>query len=534
MGVLGGAAMVKLWVPLLSLAALFPLGIASAEVPVESYAPEVDTALAELDQAGTPATKAEIDEYLGASASAAAGFRWLGRSGWTATGPDYLVRLRGTSRWLSGEGRWRRERSGARSGAAAVFLGPEQLQVAAGQLGLTHGFGLLVAGPGRAVALTADGGLAGAGQRLRPWTGTAGPQTVRGVAGRLRVGVWRGAVLYGRRGERGNGAGPTAVARLGAAGSSWRFAGLLLTDPLESGASLALRTRRGALETAAEFSWRRPLGSARFLVAWLAQGGWRIHRDLRVEVLAGWADPGPRPVMAQKHPVFGDWAGQGVAVRGVWRAANGLSAKLLAHRGQGDPIREPGPRHCRSLVDALLSRTWSREFSGSLRWREGREEVTAWSERFPWLPPAPAWQDSRRVLSAVAAWNGERGQARLRWRRIHLARNRQGVGQESGGVRSLLTVAGRRQLGSGFGMRAAWTTSWGDPVDLVSAVVPLVGYVLPRHWGYWRSEHMLGLAWSSGSWRGEGAISRRLPDIETGTSAPKAAWVAWAQGSWNW
>jgi hypothetical protein len=510
------------------------LGIASAQDPSDDRAPDVEAALAELDQAGSPATAAEIAEFSRAATSVSSYGGLLGRTGWSAAGPDYSLRLDLASRGLTVKGRWRQDRSGAQFAAGAVGIGPQGARVTAGQLGIAHGFGLLAAGPGRGPTLTADGTLARSGRGLRSWTGRAAPQTVRGVSGQLSWGAWRGEALHGRRDGTLNGDRPTTLIRLGVADASWRAAALLVVDPRETGASLALRGRRGPLETAGEFSVRRPVGARRFLAAWLTQGGWRLHRDFRLEILAGWADPGPRPVMAQKHPVFGDWAGQGVAVRVVWRAGPGVRAKLLLHRGQGAWPEGPGPARRRSLVDALLSRTWDSGCEGAIRWRAGNEAVTAWSERFPWLPPTPAWRDTRRVLSVVAGWRAVGGRGQVRWRRLQLERNRQGIGQESGGGRSLLTVAGRRRLAGSVQVRAAWTTSWGDPVDLVSAVAPVAGYVLPRHWGHWRSEHLIGLAWDPGSWRGEFAVSRRQPD-RLGSPAPESdVWTVWGQGSWNW
>ena len=61
-------------------------------------------------------------------------------------------------------------------------------------------------------------------------------------------------------------------------------------------------------------------------------------------------------------------------------------------------------------------------------------------------------------------------------------------------------------------IKGAWAAAWGEPEDLVSGLSPLPGYVLPRHWGHWAEETMLGLAWTQGRCRLSVAGARRLPN----------------------
>jgi len=498
---------------------------------------EVTEVLVALDEAGAPATTAEITEFLTESSAGAMQGVLLGRTGWTvAGGMDHSVRLRVKQRWLTVRGRWRRYRDGSVQLAGAMIAGPEHWQFAVGQLGLAHGFGLLVGAPGRGPSLTADGRLGSGGGRLVPWSGAAVAQTVLGAG---LNGSWHRIgfrALVGRRGPSGN-AGPMTAAGQGTAGGEhWQASVLFVSDPLEKGASLTARFDDGVLAGSCEGAWRRPTGARTLLTSFLVQGGWRPHRKSRLEIMAGWADLGPRPVMGQKQPVFGDWAGQGVAVRGTWRPAAGLGVKLLVQRGRGRQEVSAGQRRVRTLSDALLTRSWPGGWRAAARWREGAENVATWSERFPWQPPAPAWRDNRRVLSLKAGWRGERGRGQVLWRRLTLARIRQEVGWESGGSRNLVTLTGGKALGKGANLRAGWSLSWGDPVDLVSAVVPYRGYVLPRHWGHWRAEHLVGLELRRGPWQGRAAVSWRQADRQTGRqAAPVAdALAAWLEGVWSW
>ncbi len=507
----------------------------SAQTGPGSDPQEVAEVLTELDAAGTPATAAEITGFLGESPVRRTRGYFLGRTGQIGEeGGDHTARLRLSRRWLEIRGRWRHYRDGSVQSAGAVVLGPDRWQVAVGQLGFSHGFGLLVGGPGRGPALTADGSLGGRGRGLVPWAGTAVPQTVLGAGIACHWGRWQTRILAGRRGPAPVTDARTTLGQVAVTGEEWRAEALVLSDPMEFGASLAGGFQRGALQGSWEGAWRRPHGAGTALSALLAQGGWRPHRALRLEILAGWADLGPRPVMGQKHPVFGDWGGQGVAVRGTWRVATGLGLKLLVHRGRGRQEVATGRRELRTLADVLLTRNWPGGWSGEARWREGGTEIVAWSERFPWRPPAAAGWDNRRVLSLKAGWQGDRGRGQILWRRLTLARVRQDIGWENGGSRSLVALTTGLACTPGCYLRAAWTLSWGEPVDLVSAVVPFTGYVLPRHWGRWRAEHLLGMELRRGSWRGRMAVSWRQADLRTDPEGEGGVLSAWLEGAWIW
>ena len=93
------------------------------------------------------------------------------------------------------------------------------------------------------------------------------------------------------------------------------------------------------------------------------------------------------------------------------------------------------------------------------------------------------------------------------------------------GRRTLLGLSGDRRLSRRWRMRGSWVTAWGDPVDLVSAVVPVTGLVLPRHWGHWRSETLLGLEWMVRAASMQAAGSLRYPALESGVQPVPTLWL---------
>ena len=496
---------------------------------------EIAEVLTELDEAGAPATTEEIAAFLAEASAGSSTGVLLGRSGWTgAAGLEHTARLRLNRDWLVVRARWRQYADGETQVGGAVIVGPERWRLAVGQLGLAQGFGMFAGGPGRGPSITADGSLAARDRGLVPWTGAAAPQGVLGVAAEVERGFWRVRVLAGERGAEPAADQPSVVTQFSCGSRNWRLSGLWLSDPAEQGVSLAGRLQSGALKTTWEAVWRKPVGSVVPLGALLVQAGWRPHHKVRLEVLGGWADPGPRPVMGQKHPLFGEWGGRGAAVRGTWRAVSGLGLKIMVHRGRGREPVAAGRLPLRTLTDALLTRTWPGGWSAVARWRAGGEQVSTWSERFPWQPPVRAWQDSRRVLSLKGQWRGEQGRGQVLWRQLDLARVRQDVGWESGGTRSLVALSMAVNWGRSARVRAAWTLSWGDPVDLVSAVVPFAGYVLPRHWGHWRAERLVGLEWRRGRFQARAALSWRQAEIPFDGAPAEDVQAGWLEAAWAW
>ena len=97
--------------------------------------------------------------------------------------------------------------------------------------------------------------------------------------------------------------------------------------------------------------------------------------------------------------------------------------------------------------------------------------------------------------------------------------------------RSLLAVNWRARPDPRWIVRLFAALAWGEDVDLVSAIVPFGGLVLPRHWGKWRSETGLGLEHSRRTWSWRLAAGIRRP--EQGRGEVQDTWLRSAV-EWRW
>ncbi len=87
------------------------------------------------------------------------------------------------------------------------------------------------------------------------------------------------------------------------------------------------------------------------------------------------------------------------------------------------------------------------------------------------------------------------------------------MGASTSGRRTLGGVRFRGRVLRKVSYLLSYQWAWGDAIDLVSAVNPLRGLVLPRHWGKWASEILLGLEYSNRLGRIMLAFSRREPAL---------------------
>lgn len=500
---------------------------------------EVAAALAELAEAGTPPTGTDIAGFL-ADAATPTGGAVVGRMGYDSGGQwDRTGRLNYARGEWDARLRWRLDHWGRRQAAGAVGLGRGQWRAVAGQLGLQQGFGLLVGGPGRGRYLTADGHLGPSGRGgFRPWVGEAEPQTMWGVGLQGGRGRWLARALVGGRGRRRTADSPTVVGQISRTGPVWQLALGLVRDPRENGLSFSGQCQAAGLTGAWEVSWRQPVSWRRGVGAVLTQAVWRPHRTVLFEALAGFAELGPRPLMGVKQAVLGDWAGTGVAARGTWKVAPGLGLKVLVHRSAGQQEIATGQRRRKLLSDIQLAGKRPGgargDWWGDVRVRSGGEDAVAWSERFPWQPPALAVQDRKQVVSVRAGWRRDQDRVQVLWRRLVTSRVSRDLGWERAGGRCLLGISGARGLTASCLLRFSWTVAWGPEADLVSAVVPFGGFVLPRHWGHWRREELVGLELGRGGLRCRGAVSWRTADWLADPALYTDLLTVWLEGGWYW
>lgn len=491
---------------------------------------DVDTALEVLAEAGVPPTREDMSRFLaedGGSPSTAGGPRLpfqgavqmrlghIPREGW-----DRYAKVTLDGRWLRIGARLRRYMSGGKEVNWSLAAGGDQVELRVGELGLVQGHGLLAAAPGRSASLAADSGLAPPRGRLVTWLGYEDPRVLSGIAGKVRLGPWSLRVLSGRRRRTGEVPGPQVkVVQVVGRHDRWRISAAGLARGAARGVSLMGgwwgRPVSGSVET---MIWESgpgiPIAGAAVL-----QVRWDPTAGSGLEGQFGLSDLAVPPPLASRPAVLPGWAGRGFALRGYTRTGGGTVLRAMVHQGRhregtGSPSKEG-----RFLVDLQARRKLSPGIEFAVRYRRTEYRSWSWSNRYPWQPPQEAQPRNRTILSAQVNLERSGMRGRLLVRSFGLDQ------AGTAGRRTLVGLSGDRRLGPDWRMRGGWVTAWGDPVDLVSAVIPVTGLVLPRHWGHWRSETLLGLEWVVRAARLQVAGSLRYPDPENGDEPMTTLWL---------
>ena len=193
--------------------------------------------------------------------------------------------------------------------------------------------------------------------------------------------------------------------------------------------------------------------------------------------------------------------GRGWALRGSGSFPGGPRVGLLLTRAERRD-RYPGPE-TRNLVELFVAGRNRAGLTWELTWRLDRRIRKVWKDGWPWLPPEarPGLRRATLGLTLGRAVGPSLWRCGLRSLAVD--------GATTSGRRTLVSVQGRGVWGRHASWRGGYTLAWGDPVDLVSVLVPAPGRVVPRHWGRWRSETWLGLGLSQGPWRLAGSVHRR-------------------------
>jgi len=514
------------------------------EVPAPASAPdpnpdgpgddleEVEEALRVLSDAGVPPTREELARFLDEAENEKPNGSWPGfpfqvhgsvqiRVGhYQFEGLDHYGKFALETRWLRVRARIREYRSGLRESTGTVEAGGEAIELRVGELGLVQGYGLLIGAPGRGSSLAADSGFASRIERLVTWLGTADSRSLSGFAGRAGYGNWSLRFLNGRPGKAaGNPNVRTSVVQLGCHRRGWRISVSGLSGNLERGVSLAGGIKGKALFGSFEtLAWKVAPGIPATGAAVL-HVGWNPAKGSGLEGLLAFADLAGAPGMASRPAVLPGWDGRGLALRGFTRTSSGLALRAMVHLGRNLDRGGVRSRKEKFLIDLQAGKKMSPLVDLAVRYRRTDLRAWHWSERYPWQPPHVEGAQRRTIISAqvVLERSGMRGRLLVR---------SYGLDNESGtGRRSLISLTGRYPVGQAWKLRGAWVTAWGDPVDLVSAISPLPTLVLPRHWGRWRSETVLGLEWFGGGARVQAAVSWRHPEPESGERPVQTIWV---------
>jgi len=493
---------------------------------------DVQETLRVLSEAGVPPTREELVQFLEEAdqvTQRAGGwglpFRTHGsvrlrvghfqHVGWDKYGKVVLE-----TKWLRARARVRVSGAGRKEATGTIAAGRDPLEVRVGELGLVQGHGLLVAAPGRSPALAADTGMAPPRDRLVTWLGYADSRALSGWAMEARLKPWGLRILSGRR-------RPTAtiperqfeIIQLGIHQEGWRISATGLTGKPAWGASLAGKWMTEPLSASFEtVVWQAgpgipPTGAA------VLQVRWNPARGSGFEGQFGLADLAESPGLASRPPVLPGWSGQGFALRAFTRTGSGYSMQALVHRGRHRDRSGSRSRNEKILVDLQARKKMSALVEVAVRLRSTGLKSWSWSDRYPWQTPRAEVPRRRTVFSARITL--DRGEMRGR-----LLVRSYGLDQEGqDGRRNLIGLSGDHGVGRAWKLRATWVTAWGEPVDLVSAIVPMTGLVLPRHWGHWRSETVLGLEWTGKGARIQAAGSLRYPELEPTNSPVPTLWV---------
>lgn len=497
----------------------------------ESVDPELEDALQELDEAGAPLSASELRELLGTGESAPASRTDSRRPGrldlglvtepGAAEGPD--PRLRIDARW----GGWRvggriRDRVEEPSVRGALQFEGERQRIRAGNVGLAWGAGLLSAGPGRSAGLSAGERLA----RFRSGPVSGGsygdPRALRGVAAGLSLGRWRSWGAYGSTEPGSAQPGPMRqVGGFGVAGSSANLGLLAVREQKELGFGLQAGIERSRWQAAVEAAGSKPPQADYPWRAVLVRGAWSLGRKCSVEGAfaaangSAWFGAGRRPALLVEDE------GRGWALRGAAEPVPGWRlAAILARAVGSDPQRDASRRR-RDRTGIEVRWNPAKGWSIQLRWRRTLEQEWTGSERYPWLPAVAGAEKRRMIWTAVL----RRRAGPVGWK-VTLRTQSDGNGLEIR-HRNLLQGTGSIEPRSWIRLQASWATAWGGDADLVSALTPMPGVLLPRHWGHWRSETALGIRLRHAAVNCNAAVSQRVPEPEpaTRTTTERNVWA---------
>jgi hypothetical protein len=484
-----------------------------------------------------PATKPL--EPSPAATSGAAAARWHGRlsarAGWNdGQAGTRQVRIQlGNADWQAA-GRFRQASEGPAGGGGFLCWGDGGTGAALGGMGWQHGLGLYSAGPGLWRSLSAGSALAGGGERLAPYAGHAESRAVWGASGRTTIRGLTVCALAGRL-QMADPAGTNPNVGLGSTALTWQRgrASLLAgrQGPFLGGSFLTeVQSQRAnvRLEVA---GWRRR-GQKRPDLAWAVDGLWRGRRGSLEGQLAA-ADAGPPPPLAGRPAVLPAWRGWGWALRARGRLSSATQGQALLASGCGrEPPGESPVQQRESTLElglrARLTDRWRCEIRGRLQ----REEGWGWVDRAPWLPPALYRSLCRQRCVLRVEHLAEASRLVLSLRLQSQSDPSDADAPVPVRTRRLISLQVERRWREHWRFRVAGSWAWGDALDLLSVIAPVQGLVLPRHWGSWAEETLLGAEYGRGPCRWQAAAAWRTPATCDGGGHPHLEIWARLEAAW--
>ncbi len=426
--------------------------------------------------------------------------------------------------WFEFKGKVWQPLAGAQSVALTGRFRWGKLDLYWGNIGLISGYGLLIQGPGRTGGLAANQAFRSHSNRIKSWAAKPDQRAYQGLGSTWKGETWCLTVFSGQ------GRVKEVTGKIGSLFLEKTFSTLNVTlgwvdQWIHKGATISASWDKGPHQMGFEvMGWKSP-GFPGYHGDWLVS--WRTRFSKATELTAQWVASNSNlgPKSGARSPILGAWGGAGWAFRLVRKLVPGWRLKSLWSENQGVDWQGPHRKQKGMFVDLLLEGTPHPGWNFLARWHQRTRSRQAWSEFYPWLPPALVARDERSGFSLRLKVKGDSSS----W--SYSLRNLQRKGTASPGSRFLAALGNRRRLSRILGMKLSFQTAWGDPIDLVGAVNPLQGLVLPRHWGHWSTEMLLGLDIRVKDILLQGSASRREPTPGDGNPAEYLFWLG-ARARW--
>jgi len=431
---------------------------------------------------------------------------------------DSLSKFKIQSSVFSARGRWRRNADQKNVTAFTAGLKTGSLNVQLGGVGMSVGYGLLISSPGRSGGLAAGQSLPSQANRIRGWATTPGKRSVVGVGMTWRSEHWGLMGMHGRLGDAGEGTQLSAV-------FVERQLGVVKTG-------MSLARVDGQLGASCSGQWQK--SRHRFGFEWVLWEGtdrkthhgvwlisWKMTRILGWAMEVQWSasNGSDGPATGIRPGVLDAWNGAGWAIRISSPSVKSWRLKVLLAESGGKDWVGPHQSQTRGFFDVKIQGRPVPGWEFSSRWHQRIRTWDAWSETYPWLPSQRVKEDRRQGLGLDLKSTGrKRG-----W--VFSLRSLSRQGAATNGRRSLASVRHRIKWGRNTSFLFSFQTAWGDPVDLVSAINPVAGLLLPRHWGHWSSEILAGMERTIWGTRIMVAISRREPTVEADRPPEHCLWA---------
>ena len=451
---------------------------------------------------------------------------WDGRVSFSSEGQvDQLSKLKIQAGRLMLRGRVRRSSDGETMTAGSTFVDLGPLEIQAGGIGMNAGYGLLIERPGRSAGLSAGQSFRSLSNRNVGWATLPEKKSLWGIGARLKGRVWNVALMHGKSGDEKSNT-PLSLFHLVRTLGPLSLGMGGVYSPSQNGATFSGIWQSGFTHLGFELASWANKNEEGHPGAWLVSFQAKLPLDVTLQGRWAASNSNEGSNSGGRPGVLNTWGGSGWAVRLRGRASKIWLLQALISQGKGPDWDGSHGRQKKNLVDLLLLGKFSSGWEIKCRWNERIRISESWSEQYPWLPPEISREDERVSL----ALDIKKKQHQGAWIVSVRSLGRDGV--TNSGRR---TLAGIRYKGSmsavvSFLLSHHW--SWGAPVDLVSAVNPIRGLVLPRHWGHWDSESMAGIDLNTRLGKLMAAISRREPISGSLEKAENRVWVGF-QAKWE-